>query len=186
MVPPSAVAFEIKTCAPAARPKGASVQAVTVVGVTPVEAVAGQPGAVAVAAATVISPSTRLLTVTVVETLGAKPTAPFQVNAGLVTGFDVDAHGVYEPPEIAPSVVAGSPGTSGVAQLELLEQPGQGRLKISGTGGDGGPAATSANPESGPNENMNVCVPSASVIKPSPPEICWHLMAPFTVPAVGA
>ncbi len=47
------------------------------------------------------------------------------------------------------------------------------------------PAATSASPESGPKENMNVCVPSASVMKPSPPEICWHLIAPFTVPAVG-
>jgi hypothetical protein len=43
----------------------------------------------------------------------------------------------------------------------------------------------SARPESGPNENMNVCVPSPSVMYPSPPEICWHLMAPFTVPEVG-
>ena len=32
------------------------------------------------------------------------------------------------------------------------------------TEGDGRPAATSAKPESGPNENMNVWVPSASVI----------------------
>jgi hypothetical protein len=38
----------------------------------------------------------------------------------------------------------------------------------------------SASPDSGPKENMNVCVPSAIVAKPSPPEICWHLMAPFT------
>src|SRR5579864_3219899 len=32
---------------------------------------------------------------------------------------------------------------------------------------------------------MNVWLPSASVMNPSPPEICWHLMAPFTVPAIG-
>jgi hypothetical protein len=43
----------------------------------------------------------------------------------------------------------------------------------------------SASPESGPNPNMNVCVPSASVMYPSPPEICWHLIAPFTVAAIG-
>src|SRR5215469_9221282 len=48
------------------------------------------------------------------------------------------------------------------------------------------PAAMSARPESGPNENMNVCVPSASVMNPSPPEICWHLMAPFAVFPLGA
>src|SRR4029077_8900686 len=33
-------------------------------------------------------------------------------------------------------------------------------------------------PESGPKENIYVWFPSASVIIPSPPEICWHLIAP--------
>src|SRR5215472_18030509 len=42
----------------------------------------------------------------------------------------------------------------------------------------------SARPESGPNANRYVCVPSPMVAKPSPPEICWHLIAPFTF-AVG-
>jgi len=38
-----------------------------------------------------------------------------------------------------------------------------------------------ASPDNGPNENMYVCVPSPIVAKPSPPEICWHFMAPFTL-----
>jgi hypothetical protein len=70
-------------------------------------------------------------------------------------------------------------------ELARVAQPGQGVLKIYGNWDDGRPAATSAKPERGPKENMNVCVPSASVMKPSPPEICWHLMAPFTVPGFG-
>jgi hypothetical protein len=36
-------------------------------------------------------------------------------------------------------------------------------LKIYGNWVEGRPAATSAKPESGPNENMNVCVPSPIV-----------------------
>jgi hypothetical protein len=94
------------------------------------------------------------------------------VNFGLIAGLL--AHG--EAPVIAPSVEAGSP------RVSVL---GYGALKIFGNWVPGWPAAISARPESGPNENMNVWVPSPSVIYPSPPEICWHLMAPFTVPAVG-
>src|SRR5262249_45196592 len=81
-------------------------------------------------------------------------------------------------PLAAPSVVAGSPRFNG-------NGPVYGVLKTAGNCVDGRPAATSASPESGPKENMNVCVPSASVINPSPPEICWHLIAPFTVPGCG-
>src|ERR1700687_1776877 len=44
----------------------------------------------------------------------------------------------------------------------------------------GWPLAIFVRPDSGPKENMNVCEPSAIVAKPSPPEICWHLIAPFT------
>src|SRR5579864_5263253 len=40
----------------------------------------------------------------------------------------------------------------------------------------------SAKPDKGPKENMYVCVPSPMVEYPSPPEICWHLIAPFTFP----
>jgi hypothetical protein len=58
-------------------------------------------------------------------------------------------------------------------------------LKTLGTWVDGWPAATSAKPESGPKANMKIWWPSAIVEKPSPPEICWHLIAPFTVVAVG-
>ena len=74
------------------------------------------------------------------------------------------------------SLMAGSPRVS---------VPGYGVLKTPGNWDEGRPAATSAKPESGPKENINVCVPSASVMSPSPPEICWHLIAPFTVPGVG-
>jgi hypothetical protein len=123
------------------------------------------------------------LTVTIVEISGVKPTAPFHVNSGLLVGLFVAAHG--DAPLVAPSVKAGSPRTNGVEQLAALVQPGYGVLKTYGNWVDGRPAAMSAKPESGPNENMNVCVPSASVMKPSPPEICWHLMAPFTVNGVG-
>src|SRR5580704_15414098 len=42
-----------------------------------------------------------------------------------------------------------------------------------------------ARPESGPNENMKIWLPLPIVEKPSPPEICWHLIAPFTVAGVG-
>jgi hypothetical protein len=44
----------------------------------------------------------------------------------------------------------------------------------------------SVNPDNGPKENMYVCVPSPMVAYPSPPEICWHLMAPFTVDVPNA
>jgi len=170
-VPPSAVTLEITTCAPAERPKGASVHAVTVVE----EAVVlGQPGTVAGAAT---GPSTMSLTVTIVAMLGAKPTAPFHENPVAGAGGQT----VYgEAPLVAPSVVAGSPGSNGVLQVELVAQPSHGLLKIYGNWVDGRPAATSAKPESGPNENMKICVPSPIVERPSPPEICWHLMAPFT------
>src|SRR5215472_2857172 len=38
----------------------------------------------------------------------------------------------------------------------------------------------SSSPDSGPKANRYVCVPSPMDAKPSPPEICWHLIAPFT------
>jgi hypothetical protein len=123
------------------------------------------------------------LTVTIVAMLGAKPTAPFQAKVGAY-GLGEPVHG--ELPAVAPSVVAGSPGTKGVVQVELVAQPGHGELKIYGDSLPGRPAAMSAKPESGPNENMKICVPSPIVERPSPPEICWHLMAPFAVPTVGA
>jgi hypothetical protein len=106
-----------------------------------------------------------LLTVTVLATSGVRPTAPFHVNNGLTAGGFAGAHGAA--PLVAPSVVAGSPRVSVLLLTALY-----GVLKIYGSWVDGRPAATSARPESGPNENMNVCVPSASVMYPSPPEIC--------------
>jgi len=74
------------------------------------------------------------------------------------------------PPSI---VVAGSP-TCGV--------PGKTVLNAFGNCVPGSPFAMSARPDSGPKENMYVCVPSPMVAYPSPPEICWHLIAPFTFP----
>jgi hypothetical protein len=163
--------------APAARPKGASVQAVTVVAVG-----VGQPGAVVVGVVAGKGPSRRLLTVTTVTTSFVRPTAPFHPNSGAApVGFEV--HG--DAPLLAPSVAAGSPRCSGVPQLLSLVQPGHMVLKTAGNSLPGRPAAMSSRPESGPKENMKVCVPSASVMNPSPPETCWHLMAPFTVAAVG-
>ena len=141
---------------------------------------AGQPGAVPGEG---IAPSTRLLTVTSAAMSGVRPTAPFHVNPETGDG----GHTVYgDMPLVAPSVVAGSPRSSGVAQLDPLVQLVYGVLKTSGNWVEGRPAATSARPERGPNANMNVCVPSASVMKPSPPEICWHLMAPLAVVPVVA
>jgi len=104
---------------------------------------------------------------------GAKPTAPFHLNTGDNPPVVTPTPG--ELPVVAPSVVAGSPRVS---------VPGYGVLKISGNWVPGRPAAMSARPESGPNENMKVWVPSASVMYPSPPEICWHLIAPLVF-AVG-
>jgi hypothetical protein len=74
------------------------------------------------------------------------------VNSGAVVGEKPVSHGTA--PLVAPSVVAGSPRVS---------VPGNGVLKTFGNWVLGWPAATSASPESGPNENMNVCVPSAIV-----------------------
>src|SRR5215472_7959732 len=101
---------------------------------------------------------------------GVRPTAPFQLNAAEDSGTAVPG----ELPAVAPSVVAGSPGTNGVAQVELarVAQPGHGVLKINGGSAPVRPAAMSAKPESGPKENIKICVPSAIVERPSPPEIC--------------
>src|ERR1700719_1117778 len=157
-------------------PNGASVHAVTVLAVGAGQVVA-VPGAGRV-------PSTMSVTVTSCAISGVRPTAPFQVNA-----VPVPTPTPGEEPLVAPSVVAGSPRTSGVGQstpvVVIPGQPGKGVLNRFGHWVLGLPAATCARPESGPKENMNVCVPSASVMKPSPPEICWHLMAPFTVPGFG-
>jgi hypothetical protein len=92
---------------------------------------------------------------------GVSPTAPFHVNKGLVAGGFVNVHG--DAPLVAPSVVAGSPRIRGVEQLLLSVQPGYGTLKPLGNCVPGRPAAISASPESGPKENMNVCVPSPIV-----------------------
>src|ERR1700733_2815647 len=87
---------------------------------------------------------------------------------------------VVPPPSFVPSVVAGSPG-EGVAPPLLPESvPANVVLKTSGNSVPGWPLAISARPDSGPKEYMNVWVPSPIVEYPSPPEICWHLMAPFT------
>jgi hypothetical protein len=50
---------------------------------------------------------------------GVKPTAPFHVNIGPVTGFE--DHG--DMPLVAPSVVAGSPRSNGEAQLVVVVLP---------------------------------------------------------------
>src|SRR6516164_3867903 len=77
----------------------------------------------------------------------------------------------FGPVVVPPALVAGSPGT---------RRPGDTVLKSVGNWVPGLPLAMSASPDSGPKENMYVCVPSPIVAYPSPPEICWHLMAPFT------
>src|ERR1700686_1342709 len=102
---------------------------------------------------------------------GVSPTAPLYPNADKL---------IDEPPAPAgSSVVAGSPGISFVG-------PAYGVLKTVGDSVPAWPFAMSARPDNGPKENMYVCVPSAIVAKPSPPEICWHFMAPFTLAgAVG-
>src|SRR6267143_234071 len=76
-------------------------------------------------------------------------------------------------PLYATPLVAGSPGCSGVA-------PGYTVLKTLGNCVPGRPLAMSVSPDNGPKENRYVCVPSPMVAQPSPPEICWHLIAPFT------
>ena len=76
--------------------------------------------------------------------LGTSPTAPLNLN-------------------VASPVVAGSPGSN--VPLYTL-------LNLSGNCVPGRPLAMSDRPESGPKENMYVCVPSPIVAKPSPPEIC--------------
>ena len=51
-------------------------------------------------------------------------------------------------------------------------------LKLAAGCVPGSPLTMSAMPDSGPNANRYVCVPSPIVAKPSPPEICWHLVLP--------
>src|SRR5207253_4544282 len=80
-----------------------------------------------------------------------------------------------EVPLLGVAIVAGAPGSSAL---------GDGTLNSEGKSVPGWPFAILLSPDNGPNENMYVCVPSPIVEKPSPPEICWHLMAPFTF--VGA
>ena len=53
------------------------------------------------------------------------------------------------------SVVAGSPGSKRAAGYTVLN--------TLGNSVPGSPAAISARPDNGPNENMNVCVPFAMV-----------------------
>src|SRR6266567_6636729 len=54
-------------------------------------------------------------------------------------------------------------------------------LKMFGGSVPGRPIAMSASPDNGPKAKRYVCVPSPIVAKPSPPEICWHLIAPLTL-----
>src|SRR5579864_4835942 len=128
-------------------PSGASVHAVTVLAF----GVEVQPAPKPTLLLAGRAPSTMSVTVTSCAISGVRPTAPFQVNA-------VPAR----------SVVAGSPRTSGVGQITpvvlIPGQPGKGVLNTLGNWVLGLPAATSARPESGPKENMYVCVPSASVM----------------------
>src|SRR4029077_15887610 len=49
----------------------------------------------------------------------------------------------------------------------------------------GRPLAIFVRPDNGPKPNRYVCTPSPMVTKPSPPEICWHLMRPPTGFAAG-
>src|ERR1700746_3997811 len=72
---------------------------------------------------------------------------------------------------VAKPVVAGSPGESAPVYCTL---------NSFGKSVPGWPLAIFERPDNGPNENMYVWVPSPMVAYPSPPEICWHLMAPFT------
>jgi hypothetical protein len=83
-----------------------------------------------------------------------------------------------EPGALASTVVAGSPGSR-------FDVPVYTVLKTFGNWVPGRPVAMSASPDNGPKANRYVCVPSPIVAYPSPPEICWHLMAPFTLFAVG-
>ena len=86
---------------------------------------------------------------------GARPTAPFHVNAG------VSRWGTAACPWRG---AAGRPvGRGRVTARQRTVLTGYGVLKIFGNWVPGRPAAMSARPESGPNENMNVCVPSAIV-----------------------
>src|SRR5580700_4555266 len=88
---------------PAAKPVGESAQAVTVLAVGGVV----QVPAVVAGVVTGNGPSSRLATVTVCATSGARPTAPFHVNEAAAVPPDPGA-----APLLAPSLVAGSPGTS--------------------------------------------------------------------------
>ena len=83
-----------------------------------------------------------------VYTSGTSPTAPLNVKAPRL----IDA----PPNPDGSSVVAGSPGCSGVAPVY---RP----LKTLGNCVPGRPRAMSQSPDNGPKENMNVCVPSAIV-----------------------
>src|SRR5579859_3741266 len=101
----------------------------------------------------------------------ASPTAPLYVKEAV--GRGVSGYVMGQVLATIPSVVAGSPGRRGTV-------PGYIVLNTAGNSVPGRPLAMSASPDSGPKENMNVCVPLAIVEYPSPPETCWHLIAPLT------
>src|SRR5437667_10385377 len=75
-----------------------------------------------------------------------------------------------EVPLLGVAIVAGAPGSSAL---------GDGTLNSEGKSVPGWPFAILLSPDNGPTENMSGCVPSPIVAKPSPPEICWHLIAPL-------
>src|SRR3974390_2465353 len=78
-----------------------------------------------------------------------------------------------------PSLVAGSPGKRFVIVWVGVTVFVYTVLKTLGGSVPGRPWAISASPDSGPNANMNVCVPFAIVESPPPPDPCWLLIAPF-------
>ncbi len=85
---------------------------------------------------------------------GTRPTAPLNENGAAVPVVVLDLNG-YEVTVVSiPSVVAGSPGT----RIPLYTL-----LNTLGNCVPGRPAAISARPDNGPNENINVCTPLAMV-----------------------
>src|SRR5579864_744810 len=85
---------------------------------------------------------------------GVRPTAPLNVNGGAVPPVVFEMNGYEVTAVVIPFVVAGSPGT---------RVPVYTVLNTLGTRVPARPAAISARPDNGPNENINVCTPLAMV-----------------------
>src|SRR5450631_374820 len=89
-------------------------------------------------------------TLTVMSASGVNPTAPLYVNAGVAAP---PLPAVYAPTSLAPSVVAGSPGIK-VPENTVLKTLGYSVPELALREPSVLPAAMSARPDSGPNENM--------------------------------